>query len=498
MGAGKLADRRLFVAGAGAAALGLMAGQNKVYGQGAPAKLAFVSLPNPLEKCNVIWDASGLGYRVDEYLVSGQGPTFKPATATEAGLIDRPDTSISWGIRDAAYAANLPADFSPRPQTGVAPYTTRIVVYRPRDMKKFSGNVIIEPFHPTGSIEVFSTANRFFLSRGDAVVHIDTPGPFGNLKKLDAERYGPLSMPDRSVFWSSVSQIATLIKTGGPNSPIPAPGRHLYMTGYSGSADTVLTFLSYHHKLTRLPDGKPVFSGYLPMSHIRPVPDIADAVIVVAATQSDMFGATDGDNPTTAAFRHKFNSDVPGARRRRYEVPGAFHAPFAPAEPGMAVPLRNAGDAAGFLACAAAQKWPSNAQQNFFPNRALLEACFHHASRWAEAGVAPPHAPLIETDANDKILTDENGNARGGLRFPDIAVPTDTFVPATRGGTRNCASTGYKAPFSRAKLVGLYGTREKYLALYDTATDKLVKDGYILAEGGQKMKSERRWLAPVF
>ena len=489
-------DRREFILGAGAAGIGALTGVARLHGQTAPSQLAFTSLPDPLEKCNVIWDASDFGYQVDEYLASGSGATFAPINDTEAGKSDVANRSNPWGKRDTAYEANLPADFSPRPQPGTGSYTTRIIVYRPRDIKKFSGNVIVEPFHPAGSIEVFSVVNRFLLTRGDAVVHIDVPGRFPSLKQYSEERYGRLSMPDRSVFWTSVSQIATLLKTGGANSPLPMAARHLYMTGYSASADTTYVFLSYHHKLTRTPDGGPVFSGYLPMSHVKAVPPV-DAVVVTAATQCDLFGATDGDTPVSRAFRLVFDNDAPGARRRRYEVPGAFHSPFQPPEPGMAIPLRGR-EPDGFAACRADQNWPARAESHHVPNRAILEACFHHASRWAENGVAPPHAALIETDSSGKIVTDENGNAKGGLRFPDIAVPVETFLPGFRGGSRNCAANGYSLPFSREKLVALYGTREKYLAQYDAAADKLVNDGYILPEGAAQLKTNRRWLAPLF
>jgi hypothetical protein len=495
-------DRRAFITGAGAISFGALTGINRLHGQSSAANLVLTSLPEPLEKCDVIWDASPLGYQVDEYLVSGSGTTFAPIDMVETGKLDHPDLTIPWGERDrfTTFAKNLPADFSPRPQTGTGSYTTRIIVYRPRDMKKFSGNVIVEPFHSAGSVETFSVANRFFLTRGDAVVHISVPGLFPAMKKLSEERYGRLSMADRSLFWTSMSQIATLLKMGGPNSPLPAPGRHLYMTGYSGSADTTYIFANYHHKLTRLPDGKPVFSGYLPLSHLMVVQPI-DAVIVTAATECDMYGATDGDLPATRAFRPKFDSDAPESRRRRFELAGAFHGPFQPPEPGMAIPLRGGdpgGENGNFAPCKAAQKWPADAQPHHVPNRAMLEACFHHASRWVDQGIAPPRAALLETDVTGAIVRDADGNAKGGLRFPDIAVPMETFTPAAKGGTRNCGSGGYSMAFSREKLVQLYGSRDKYLALYDATADKLVKDGYILPEGAAKLKTSRRWLAPVF
>jgi len=494
-------SRRTFIASAGAAVAGFLTGLKAIEGQITGDSLKFVSLPDPLAKGSMVWDPSSLGYVVEEYLVSGNGPTFAPSSAVEAGIRDRPDTTQNWGTRDQAYAGGLPADFSARPQTGTAAYTTRIIFYRPRDIRKFSGNVILEPMHSSGHIEVFSVANRFLLTRGDAVVHVELPGRFNALKKLSSDRYGALNMPDRTSFWTSVSQLATAMKAGSTNSLLPRPARHMYLTGYSGSADTVYIFLSYHHRLTRMADGSPVFDGYLPMSHIRPAPPV-DAVIVSAATQSDMFGATSGDSAASRAFRRLYNSDLPSARRRRYEVPGAFHGPLERAEPGMAIPSQEVKqeDAGLFATCATSQKWPSEAEPNNFPNRAIIEACFYHASRWVEKGIVPPTAPLIETDANDIILTDENGNARGGLRFPDISVPTDTFTPATRGELtiNSCRSTGYKLPFSREKLVALYGSREHYLSLYDAAAEKLVAEGFILPEGAAQMTSDRRWLAPVF
>jgi hypothetical protein len=145
-----------------------------------------------------------------------------------------------------------------------------------------------------------------------------------------------------------------------------------------------------------------------------------------------------------------------------------------------------------------AQHWPIGAESHHVRNRAILEACFHHASRWAEEGVAPPRAPLIETDDSGKFLTDENGNIKGGLRLPDIAVPMDTYVPGAQGGEPKCGTGGYSLPFSREKLVALYGTRDKYLAQYDAVSDELVADGYILPEGAEQLKTNRRWLAPVF
>jgi Alpha/beta hydrolase domain len=489
--------RRQFLLRASAAGLVAATGDGLCFAPDPPRHITFVQLPDPLEKGTLIWDCSAFGYRVEEYIVHGEGPTFAPMSPTEAGKNDHPDPSIPWSLRDREYAANLPSDFSSRPQTGVASYATRIIVYRPLDAKNMSGNVIVEAVHPAGGIGLWSVANRFFLRRGDVVVHIEAPGRLDLLKQQWPDRYGTLSMTDRSSFWTAISQIASSLKAGGSGSPLAMPARRMYFTGYSGSADYVYIFLSYHHRSTRTSDGSPVFDGYLPMSVLRPVPSL-DAVIVTVATQNDMFGNASGELPAAHTFRKVFDSDSRESRRRRYEMPGPFHGEREPYGPGMAVPPRTPASSEVFASCAAKLRWPADAMPNEFPRHTLLEACFRHASRWVETGVAPPRAPLIETDADDKVLTDSNGNARGGLRFPELSVPSDAFVPVPRDGEISCRSIGYRVPFSREKMVALYGSREHYLSLYDSAADKLVTEGFIFSGDAQELKTARRWTAPVF
>ena len=60
------------------------------------------------------------------------------------------------------------------------------------------------------------------------------------------------------------------------------------------------------------------------------------------------------------------------------------------------------------------KEFPSGAEPAFDgPERPLMEALFHHMSRWVDQGIAPPRAPLIEAD-DAKTLLDAFGNARGG------------------------------------------------------------------------------------
>ncbi|OFW06033.1 MAG: hypothetical protein A3I61_14180 [Acidobacteria bacterium RIFCSPLOWO2_02_FULL_68_18] len=95
---------------------------------------------------------------------------------------------------------------------------------------------------------------------------------------------------------------------------------------------------------------------------------------------------------------------------------------------------------------------------------------------------------------------DRDGNGRGGIRLPDIAVPLAThtgwiFRNAKIGGTEQFFPlNGSYIPFARTRaerertgdprpsIEERYQSREHYLKLVEEAAAPLVKDGYLLAE----------------
>src|SRR3954467_15933952 len=54
------------------------------------------------------------------------------------------------------------------------PYTTRILVRRPADAKKFSGIVLAEPMHPTGNSWMFHFLHTYVMSQGHISLEIVT------------------------------------------------------------------------------------------------------------------------------------------------------------------------------------------------------------------------------------------------------------------------------------------------------------------------------------
>jgi hypothetical protein len=78
------------------------------------------------------------------------------------------------------------------------PYTTRITVRRPKNMKHFSGRVAVEIINMSAAYDW--TANwcalwETIVKKGDVYVGITSkPNVFPGMVRFDAERYGPLSM----------------------------------------------------------------------------------------------------------------------------------------------------------------------------------------------------------------------------------------------------------------------------------------------------------------
>ena len=115
-------------------------------------------------------------------------------------------------------------------------------------------------------------------------------------------------------------------------------------------------------------------------------------------------------------------------------------------------------------------------------------------ARLARHGGAGALLPLIVPQV------DRDGNSRGGIRLPDVAVPLAThtgwiFRNAKIGGTEQFVPlNGSYVPFARTRaerdasgdprpsMEERYQSREQYLKLVQEAAAPLVKEGYLLAD----------------
>ena len=120
-------------------------------------------------KLQVVVDLPKAGYVEEEFFVSGRANVY------------------DWA-----------ADGSPAIKTPNAPYTTRIMLRRPIDPRRFSGNVIVEIGNVGRGYDFsfsWGVSHDYFMESGDAWVAITySPENVEALKTFDPARYASLSM----------------------------------------------------------------------------------------------------------------------------------------------------------------------------------------------------------------------------------------------------------------------------------------------------------------
>src|SRR6516162_6000415 len=148
------------------------------------------------------------------------------AVPTVSGPIEGPGIMVP-GLRELPKGADL-ADFNYVAKeyfvSGTAngkPYTTRIVVRQPKDLKKFSGIVVSEIMHSSGNSWMFFNTHTYVMSQGDIHVEIASQkAPTENsIVKANPERYKSLSIADAAQVNEITAQIGALIKTTAKDGP---------------------------------------------------------------------------------------------------------------------------------------------------------------------------------------------------------------------------------------------------------------------------------------
>ncbi len=108
--------------------------------------------------------------------------------------------------------------------------------------------------------------------------------------------------------------------------------------------------------------------------------------------------------------------------------------------------------------------------------------------RWIEEGVPPTIQPRIKVKpASDsippRIVRDALGIARGGVRLPEVAVPTAVH---TGFNTPDWAFLrGSSEPLTSEQLAALYEGPEDYLRRFSEAAEAAVEAGVLLPEAAR-------------
>jgi hypothetical protein len=489
---------RLGLAAASVAAAAMLAGPTSA---GAETPVPTVSKPLPVTASSHPFGGAAFqlrpqrlqrdGYVEEEYLVSGTANVY------------------TW-----------PAPGAAKVRTPNAPYTTRILVRRPKRAKDASGNVVVEMLNPSNLFDLnigWALAHEEFLRRGDTWVGITAkPIAVDALKTFDPKRYkdlsfaNPLPLTDpancatvpadsartteNGLIWDINGQVGAWLRSDAKSNPMRGSVERVYGFGYSQTGGYLNTYVNAIHPLDVRRNGRPIFDGYLievaggafvglvPINQCEPAPPVTDPRRQIANVGVPVIRAMSQSDYLTGIASRRPDSDAPGDRYRHYEVAGAGHASpdelYYSAQPDD---IEQANRAVPPFGC-------NEGPRSRLSMRLATNAMFRNLDRWVRRGIAPPRAEPIKVENGAPVL-DEHENVIGGVRSPYVDVPTATWF-GNASGASFCRIAGWERPFSQAKLQALYPDHDDYVGKVIRSTGQLVTDRFVTIQDGLELIRE--------
>jgi hypothetical protein len=351
-------------------------------------------------------------------------------------------------------------------------YKTRVVVRRPTSAKKFNGTAIVEWTNVTGSRDLemdwFQSADHF-VRAGYAWIGVSAQRVgVDALKKWSPERYASLDVTEGGKIMNDDLSYDIMVATamvirGKGNKDIMGglKSDRVIATGHSQSAGRLGGYVNTIHPLN------PVFDGVMLHGGGGKIRDDIDVKVFKLQSETDVRGPA-ARQPDTDKLR-------------TWEVAGTSHVDSQSQIHFTELAKLNAGLPAGSSTQGQCDKPPYSQ----VPFHYVFNAAFDHFVVWIKSGTPPPSAPPIEyTSATPPtIARDEMGNALGGIRFAEIAVPTAVNT-GQNGGTNFCRLYGSHVDFDAARVSTMYPKHKAYVAAVREITEKNVKAGYILKVDG--------------
>lgn len=402
-----------------------------------------------------------------------------------------------------------------------APYTTRILVRRPRDPDNFNGSVAIEPMNEARGYDwsfIWALSHQHFIDSGMAWVGIThMPQNIDALLAFDPVRYADLSFAnpnpaqtcgrnnsvsasEEGLHWDIFSQVGELLKNGGDSSPFSGfDVRYLYLSSHHGQA---ATYAAEFHRESALADGSPIYDGYLLPSFDLPqrlsrcgsVPAADDPRLIIENIGVPVIRFVPEGELMRGHDYRRADSDTASDPYRHYEIPGIprmdrLYFQYLPAVEDQ----QRAGKPVSL------SKWP----YNFFcspdidelldmpAKRYLINGGWANLDRWVRDGTPPPRAGYIALESpgtqQASVITDEYGNAMGGIRHSWVEVPMASYqgsMPAP------CGNLGRKQVFSWAQMQALYGTPENYASMIEASIGRMVEERWITEADAARIRTE--------
>jgi len=430
-----------------------------------PTDPVITAVPGKPNLLTGAYDLATIGYRADEYFVSGQASSYVPVAEAD--------------------------------------YVTRIVVLQPIDRTAWNGTVIVEWLNVSGGIDapaVWFMAHREIARAGYVyvVVSAQRVGIEGglslvgdaSLKTLDPQRYSDLTHPGDAFAYDIFTQVGRAVRAGVIDGLTP---QYVLAAGESQSATFLTTYVNDVDPSAAVYDGFLIHSRFgsaAPLDgtslldetgafHSLAVPFRPDlrVPVLTVITETDLLGAR------LLGYVH---ARVPDSDTLRvWEIPGSAHADNYTIKVGFidngAVPLEQIVAAYAPTNDLMGQQLPHPI--NFAPqHHYVLQAAIAGLHDWVRTGRPAPSAPQISLTDTPTTAVDVNGVATGGLRTPWVDAPTARTSGASADDNVLLAIFGSGEPFDADTLAGLYpGGRAEYLERFTTALDDAIGRGVLLA-----------------
>lgn len=401
-------------------------------------------------------------YVEKEYFLSGNATKYAP--------VGEFTSNGRWGVEAA----------------GEAPFTTRVIVRRPKNLDDFNGTVVVEWLNVTAGVDSdpdFGLLHPVLLERGYAYVGVsaqqvsidgsggitlDIPGApppelLLPLTKRDPERYGELSHPGDDYSYDIVTQVGRLARDGKLLAGKRA--KRVLLVGESQSAGRLGTYINAVQPEAGVYDGflvhsrgeipAPLVTGVRQPSGVKIRTDL-DVPVLQFETETDL---------VRLEFLAARQPDT--KRIATWEVTGTAHADDSIVEYGR----RSAGTGFDLGAICG--------ELNTGPHGEVLRAGFVALDRWVATGTKPPRSPRIETNGTT-IVRDDLGIARGGIRTPDVDAPVAILTGESDAESVICSLFGSNTPLTREQLAEQYPAHADYLQAVTRSADAAVAAGFLL------------------
>jgi hypothetical protein len=371
-------------------------------------------------------------------------------------------------------------------ESNTAPYRTRALVRRPKDPAKFKGVVQVEWLNVSGGLDAspdWGLGHMELLRGGFVWVGVSAQATgVGNLKDSRPDRYATLEHPGDTYSYDIYSQAAQALRRPSGTNLLGSRRfkvRRVIADGESQSAFRMVTYINAVQPMTRM------FDGFFVHSRFSNASALAEGG--AGAIPNPTFIRTDGRAPIlvleaeTDVPRHLPARQPDSARYRLWEVAGTAHFDEDGLHALTGIPKEEMATTPP-LGC--------TPRINSAPMRYVVDTAIGDLARWASGGRPPPRAPRIDVSEGEPptIVRDQFGNARGGIRLPQLEVPTATLSGEPGGGPGFCSLFGFTAAFDAAQLASLYPTQRDYVAEFDRATDRAVEQGFILPADAKEAK----------